>query len=223
VYSPPGGIHEIFSRIPADCQELPTGRYSVNVLHGIAGGAVTADPDTDTGFNIVGGSLSGQAWSVPNELGDPCQFSDDAECADGAGLAVPSQGPLGSFIVAEADACANATSAVGESRPDSNACDGDDAPRSCVTARSLLTGMTDDIAYKCPPPECCDPIRHLCDVPLCEVEELKGAEGVRVRPQAEDDDGDGVPNCLPFLMPFSCCNPDSCAEFEAVDPCAEAS
>lgn len=95
----PGNLTPFYERVTADCQELPSGRYAVNVLHGIAGGVPlgggerSCDPmgdgsecigtevcmggscqvigalSPDTGRNILGGLYSSQAWSIPNELG----------------------------------------------------------------------------------------------------------------------------------------------------------
>jgi hypothetical protein len=94
----PGNIAELYETAPADCQELPTGNYDVNILSGVAGGRVidivadcvaecvaggTDEPtcrpgcetlamlQSDTGFRYEGGSYSSQAWSVPNDLGCP--------------------------------------------------------------------------------------------------------------------------------------------------------
>ncbi len=97
-FIPPGNIAELYEGRPADCQELPTGNYDVNVLSGAAGGRVvdvfatclascvaggateeTCTPGcrteaalrSDTGFVYQGASYSSQAWSIPNELGCP--------------------------------------------------------------------------------------------------------------------------------------------------------
>ncbi len=94
----PGNIAEIYESAPADCQELPSGNYDVNVLSGLAGATTidivadclrecvaggtdeaTCRPgcetlsglQSDTGFRYEGGSYSSQAWSVPNDLGCP--------------------------------------------------------------------------------------------------------------------------------------------------------
>jgi hypothetical protein len=94
----PGNIAELYESSPADCQELPSGNYDVNLLSGVAGGSVVdivaecvtacvaggtdeatctpgcqtlASLQSDTGFRYVGGSYSSQAWSVPNDLGCP--------------------------------------------------------------------------------------------------------------------------------------------------------
>jgi len=39
-YIPPNNTTNFYEALTTDCQELPTGRYAVNVLHGIAGGVV---------------------------------------------------------------------------------------------------------------------------------------------------------------------------------------
>jgi len=95
----PGNITPFYERVTADCQEVPSGRYAVNVLHGIAGGIplgggirscdAMATPtgcigtevcmsgscqmvsalSPHTGRDIFGGLYSSQAWSIPNELG----------------------------------------------------------------------------------------------------------------------------------------------------------
>lgn len=93
-YIAPGNLAETYERIPADCQEVPTGNYDVNVLTGIAGGRATnyraqleemglpaavidslVAARTDNDWIIEGGSFSSQAWSIPNELGCPDPYA----------------------------------------------------------------------------------------------------------------------------------------------------
>ncbi|MFW5921035.1 MAG: hypothetical protein ACOCUS_04290 [Polyangiales bacterium] len=216
-----------------ECQEVPTGSYSVNVFQGIAGGtrlggepcAGTDDcpagtvcdtgagvcnvPDaiSDTRRDIQGGQLSGQAWSIPNELSDPMQLGGIEQTA-------PDQGPLGAFFVHDPDP----GTALGRA-------DGRDG---CVRGRDPDTGMERDIQY----PDfsehddpgalrelCCEPVRHLCGVELCDPVPVAADadpeqtpyilrdrdEPITVRAPPESVDSDGVPSCVPFRVPAFCC------------------
>jgi len=73
-YVPPGNFRETYEGEPRVCQELPTGRYVVTALQGVAGGegfVPVPSPDvSDTGFDLVGGTLPTQSWSSPSAL-DP--------------------------------------------------------------------------------------------------------------------------------------------------------
>lgn len=216
-----------------ECQEVPTGAYSVNVFQGNAGGTrIGGEPcdtmddcpagtacDTGAGVcnvpsaisaterNIEGGSFSGQAWSIPNELADPMQLGGEEQTA-------PDQGPLGAFFVHDPDP----GTALGRG-------DGRDG---CLRGTDPDTGMERDIAYRDlsehDDPEalrqlCCEPVQHLCGVELCEpVAVAEGAdpgrtpyilrgrdEPITVRAPPESVDADGVPSCIPFRVPAFCC------------------
>src|SRR5690606_20917868 len=109
----PGSLHDVFAAAgakgPFDCQEVPTGRYTFNVLSGVAGGEVVADAASPTGENITGGQYSSQTWSVPNELGVPAQFLPPgtpaeeipADCSESP--CASAQGIAGSFLVFDPD------------------------------------------------------------------------------------------------------------------------
>ena len=53
------------------------------------------------------------------------------------------------------------------------------------------------------PDNCCAAVDHLCDIPLCET--VTAQAGGRIRRSNAIDPITGLPNCLPFLMPASCC------------------
>jgi hypothetical protein len=79
-YAAPGNITLLYEGARAVCTELPTGRYSVNVVHGLAGAAPvpTSTAASATGVTLAGGQPSGQFWIIPNELGPPDTRYDPA-------------------------------------------------------------------------------------------------------------------------------------------------
>jgi hypothetical protein len=52
------------------------------------------------------------------------------------------------------------------------------------------------------PEPCCDGVRHLCGLPLCPTREVDG-QTVRASPGSVN--AMGIPDCVPFPMPESCC------------------
>jgi len=52
--------------------------------------------------------------------------------------------------------------------------------------------------------DCCRPVRHLCDIPLCELVPSVANPGSMVRGSPTTVDGN-VPNCVPFEIPDICC------------------
>jgi len=226
-YIPPNNVTDLLERITVDCQELPTGRYAVNVLHGIAaglpigGGVQSCDPEdsecpsgtacidnvcvapsalSDTGWEIQGGQFSSQAWSIPNALGDPAQIDDP----------VPEQGVASLFVVQDED--------VDPTDPRVGRLDGRDgcemaldpammAPRTVEYTDFSEHGDSEDEVREI----CCAPIRHLCDVPLCAPQAVApdDPDGPQMYGQPTeatvDAEGRTIPNCLSFLMPAACC------------------
>lgn len=110
-FVPPGNQRELYSPddgsvpggIPTDCQEVPTGEYTINVLHGVvrgrrAGGQACADAsmcdqdeslvsgivrctagacaisESQSGVDLLSGLFSSQTWTLPNDLGAPDVF-----------------------------------------------------------------------------------------------------------------------------------------------------
>jgi hypothetical protein len=216
-----------------DCQELPTGRYAFNVLQGIAAGVPTADEASPTGWNIVGGQYSSQSWTIPNPFGSPEQFvpsgaeaptgcepedasqPDPSPCTDAQGLA-------SAFLVHDDTPDTYVSRRAGDA--------------SCLQGRSILNGVDapyqfrdfqagdvsdlvasrDDDAFvtnEDVQAVCCEPIAHLCDVPLCPIVEDPNAPGLFVRASPTSStrvtwtDGSTRmrPECVPFLMPTACC------------------
>lgn len=186
-YVPPGsgaGNYDTinpFTLMPAPtaCQEIPTGRYSTNVIAGMAGGNRIDDPSSPTGYNFQASTLSGQAWSIPNELGMAEQMCDGADTCDAL---VPSQGVSQAVVVHDTNPDGSATQCAAGINP---------APV---------------------PDACCDGVLHLCDVPLCGMQDITAADGsivsIRRSPTkiVGEENGYGVPDCIPFPMPPSCCN-----------------
>jgi len=254
-YIPPGNSAETLERIPVECQEMPTGNYDINVLGGIAGGdvinyrqqliddmpglpetvvntLVTARTDND--WVIEGGQGSGQAWTIPNELGCPDPYRPNAldpngdpttvsqvdqdpftNCGDPAGPCDASgtnmqcsQGPTGRFSVVDAD---------GSNAPDATDNTDGHGIAGCQTAVRASTMMPDTVVYMPIPEECCTPqVLSLCGLPLCPLRptaNLASAGGVNmireiVEPGTDfavEPDGSFRPLCTPMLMPGSCC------------------
>ena len=198
------------------CSDLPTGVFSVSAIQGVIGGERnSADSDvSDTGNVYDGGRLSGQAWTVPNDLGDPEQVGKDR--------ALPSQSAETAFVVYDNDIDGQASCATAQD-PDNDlnvrpvnyrgVCEpGEEVrienPEGAVGAGIDGTG--------CLPSACCDNIQHLCGVPLCDVctEEtcpgldLGSDHPIRQGPTSitgTGDNGKSIPNCLPFPLPTLCC------------------
>ncbi len=215
---PPGNIAPLYEGGTTECQELPAARYSTTVFHGVAAGVPTggglvrcdADPSgcgagtscvdgacvvlpptSTTGTNLRGGTYSGQAWTVPNELGDATQI--------GADRVLPEQGPAGLFLVQDPD----------PSTPNA------EPPASCTMALDPLTLAQRPVSYTNFAEHgdradevrtlCCGPIAHLCEVPLCPA--VDAGDGLMVRPGPTNLAPDGItPECVPFRMPAACCD-----------------
>lgn len=231
----PGNVAELYEAGPTECQELPTGSYDLIAIGGLAGARPVdvraalraAMPElsdaeldaqvaarTDTGFALEGGLFASQTWRVPNELGCPDvayrppgtavnQIDEDPTTACGAPdtLQLTGQGPDGRFAVVDADAADAADPA--------DTSDGRGVAACQMTARAA-TGMLDAVTYVDVPPECCDAVRPLCGLPLCPLMDrapLAGAgAGARATRELRAEDlQDGVPTCVPFHMPVSCC------------------
>ncbi|MCS6798688.1 MAG: hypothetical protein NZ898_09170 [Myxococcota bacterium] len=193
-YITPEAFAESYERIAVECQEVPTGLYAVNVIQGNAGGMVVDSPLSPTGKDLMGGNLSGQAWSIPNPLGDPVQLGDPM-------LAVPEQGMAGAFLVHDP------RPDVFESRRSGTA--------GCGMSVDAM-GTMRAINYRPLSDEqmaagCCDHVAHLCNVPLCAPVEVswRGAtyqvRGQPTRIVRTLPNGRSVPDCVPFEMPAVCC------------------
>ncbi len=201
-YAAPGNVTNTFEDRVAQCSDLPTGRYAVNVLHGLAGGRRVNESDSAVSANgvlIEGARYAGQAWSIPNELGEPVQTGEGNELAD--------QGQGGMFI-------------VHDPHPDKTGnCKETLDPRMgvdrAIRYRGLCQASSERIFENsvgvdnlgCLDPTCCDSVVHLCDRPLCPVEKI---DGVNVRTSPTKIVGTaknrlGIPNCIPFAMPDLCC------------------
>ncbi|MEM6733458.1 MAG: hypothetical protein AAF658_18005, partial [Myxococcota bacterium] len=187
-YIPPRNIAPLYESLPSECQELPTGQYSISVLQGIAGGEV-ADapvPISTTGTNINGGQFITQAWQIPNLLGPPDVGIDSTPRDElPPELQIPEQGPDGRFLIFDAD-----PTAIRET----DACLASIDPAVSLTQPRLIDFI--------PIPEvCCEGVQSLCGLPLCEAEE---ASSGFVRTAATNVNG--APGCVPFEMPPQCCS-----------------
>lgn len=177
-YLAPGNSATAYESRPSDCQELPTGEYDVVVFHGFAATLVNGLPSY---------LFSGQAWVIPNELG-----GTDSMYLNPAGGQLPaasqlvSQGPTGRYRVVENTA--------------SNGVRDD-----CTEAVDFTVDgpVIRAINFVPVPDACCANVAHLCDIPLCETAAAQA--GGRIRRSSGLDPTTGLPTCIPFLMPASCC------------------
>ncbi len=182
---------------------------------------------TDTGWLLEGGSFSGQNWTVPNELGcqdelydpnpvsevdaDPaarCRVDLESGSCDASGTKMLcDQGPTGRFAVADPDP---------SDAPDPSDVRDGHGVSACQHAVSEEDMMDRAVTYMPVPERCCESVRHLCGLPLCEARPLAAratAEGARAVRQAMvegvdyevDGSGKVTLKCVPFLPPASCC------------------
>lgn len=208
-YLPPGSAANSYEDRISACAELPTGVYGVNVLHGVAGGVPSAVDESisDNGQVITGGGLSGQAWTLPNQLADPLQV--------GAENVLSHQGTDGLFVVHDPNpedttSCDQAWDPVFESLRDvtyKKVCRADEDPLS--QSAGLYGTLKGVDGSGCLPEACCEAVEHLCGLPLCETVDVRGLK-VRASPTKLTERKFGgemrsVPNCVPFPMPALCC------------------
>ena len=192
-YVPPGNFGEVYrsstAPIPTECHELPTGNYGIGVLHGFANAQFQMVPEpvspTEWIFCLTpecpAPSFTGQAWTIPNELGDPMQLGDES-------VVLPSQSVHGSFVVFDPN-------------PDTS---GGSGSAECATSREGAPIDTVPV-----PDVCCAAVRDFCGIELCDPIPATigvGASGQMVRGMGRDEDGDGELDCIPFAMPASCCD-----------------
>ena len=156
---------------------------------------------------IEGGRLSGQAWTLPNDL--------DTEAQVGAGKTLPSQGRGQLFVVhdprpEETGDCSTAFDPFELVRVPVNyrgICKPDEDPR--------LENPDGIDGQACLPQFCCDNIKHLCGVPLCPPCDQNTCPGIDLGGRyvlsgptsivGTGENGQSVPNCVPFPLPSLCC------------------
>jgi hypothetical protein len=197
-YFPPGSFPLLTANRVAHCGELPSGYYAPNVLGGIAGGTASEpmDPATsESGRVITGGRYSGQSWSIPNELGDPLQVGPENVVA-GQSLRD------GAFIVYDPDGNREAVGGM---------CEGAFprcAPEQEPEYRNSTLGFTAADQLSCLPDACCVAVEHLCNVPRCEISQREDGSFLADSPTmivGTHPNGAGIPDCIPFEMPWQCC------------------
>lgn len=199
---PAGNITSFYEQVPSTCQEVPSGRYRINVIQGVAGGTLqTTTPgfseacDGDECYLWSGGSLSGQAWSVPNELGSAAQLcTPEGLTAGTCAFLNPAMSLLDEQGV-------NAQFIVTDLTPESV---GDEAA-GCTQALDPAMMAARAIQYQAVPEPCCASVRHLCNVPLCDASTASHDEADFVVRGGPTTVTNGVPDCVPFQMPTSCC------------------
>ncbi|MBO6936207.1 MAG: hypothetical protein JJ863_14625 [Deltaproteobacteria bacterium] len=262
-YIPPGNVAPTYERITVECQEVPTGDYAVNVIHGLAGAGpigssddtlrMCTPPDTlpssvtppsylaadgcfnfgeappgndrqietcngdnfcaipsfsnpDGNWDLQGGSPSGQAWGIPNALGDPDQLpdllrdpSDPTMLTPEGELLVEQQGEGGMFTVEER----NPANEVGTDAECAEAPDEADTTMNRAVQYKFWDEHGDDAEGL--RDTCCEPIVHLCNIPLCDLVASRANPDSMVRAAPTTVDDGGRPNCMPFEIPDVCC------------------
>ena len=172
---------------------------------------------TGTGYDLEGGTYSSQNWGVPNALGDPSQIPDVTGTADAltpAGqILFAQQGLGGAFAVTDSDGAS-----IDGGADCSMALDDDDESPTFGTVRAVnyrvfseyFEARTDlDEAGKESARQdlqdlCCEPVAHLCGIPLCPLVAPPTHPDAQVRAGITSVEG-GVPNCVPFEIPDFCC------------------
>jgi hypothetical protein len=157
------------------------------------------------------GTFAPEVWRIPNELGDPNHVG---------GAVVPSQGPDGMFVIRDPNPVDGDDNPIPLGRPDGRVecLDAPDMPIDRMSA-GTCGGMAQPACNRTPinyidfsdEPAyvdiCCEPVRHLCNLPLC----TNDAQNVRRSPSSLRTDprfpGRQIPNCVPFHMPQFCCTP----------------
>jgi hypothetical protein len=178
----------VLSERVAHCAELPTGRYSVNVFAGIAGGTRTAGADAsvhESTLSVVGGRYSGQSWSIPNEL------ALDTEV--GSENVLPDQGVEGTFVVHD------------PSLDEPPQCQTGTLFGVCPADYELVESASGFDAAGCLPARCCAEIAHLYGIRRCEP--LPDGSGLSAGPSALTGtaaNGAAIPDCVPFELPAQC-------------------
>jgi hypothetical protein len=256
---PPGNAAELYEgdgTLWVDCQPLPTGNYDVIALQGVAGGipgtavevctmrcragggteascaascAATASYSSDTGGNILGGELAGQAWRIPNEYGCPDlayspaavnQLDDPGAdgalpaCGDPGSVMLPSQSrEAGYSVVASREPTIDGSSlADGHGIAECQTAPSASGPRAVTYPPAMNAELC-----------CTGAIERLCGLPLCPLRDPSvegypaavraGSGGARatreMRIEGEDwmraEGGTVIPLCTPFLPPVACC------------------
>ncbi len=175
IYAAPGNAADVYERGVAECDVLPTGDYAISLVSGIAGAVPVEAPDTSD----TGVDLVGGVFAG-QAWTLPNELADPNQLGD---RALPEQGAT--FVLADAQYGEPSGRRAGEP-----ACSDAPSPEGVRAIR-----------YESVPSDCCSAIRHLCDRPLCPAQE-RDPFGVAGAPTGLTN---GVPDCVPFPMPVSCC------------------
>ena len=189
-YFAPGTSSLVTDGRLANCDELPTGHYAVNVLGGVAGGRPGMSADfparSDSPLSFAGAGDSGQSWTVPNELGDPAQVGTNL---------VAGQRFADSFVIHDptpTSKAACATSAV---------------QGYCAAGPEVIENLVGVDSTLCLLRDCCAYVAHLCGVPAC-AKEATDDGNIAAGPTSivsTAANGAAVPDCVPFELPWQCC------------------
>lgn len=167
--------------------------------------AIPSFRNTDGNWELEGGSLSGQAWGIPNAFGDPNQLpdlltvgGDPSELSPEGQLMFEEQGLGGMFTVTDSD-----PGNVGTDEACAEAVDDMNPPNVRPIEYKLWDEYGDEAAQL--REDCCRPVVHLCNIPLCDMVDSVANPGSLVRGSPISVDDGGRPNCVPFEIPDVCC------------------
>ncbi|MET0285533.1 MAG: hypothetical protein ABW352_13720 [Polyangiales bacterium] len=182
-YFAPGTPSLVTNGRLSHCAPLPSGRYAVNVLAGVAGGVQAPSTSGESPATFTGARYSGQSWTLPNELGNPLQTNS----------VVAGQGLDDTFLVQDAPVAQCAAS----------------MPNGlCAEGLEIIETADGVDSVACLRRECCEYVAHLCGVPACPKEPTANGGTIAASPTsitATHANGGGIPNCVPFEMPTQCC------------------
>ncbi|MCB9612939.1 MAG: hypothetical protein H6721_11090 [Sandaracinus sp.] len=148
---------------------------------------------SETSWNILGGTYSSQAWTIPNPLGDPAQVTNF----------LPEQG-VGSLYVVYDETPDNEMGRLSNRAECASAQTAGDNPAVKDIEYADFANFGDDAAEV--QEICCAGVRHLCGLPLCGLVPANpdAPDGPQVRSSPTSIEGI-VPDCVPFEMPAFCC------------------
>lgn len=215
-YLAPGNLTRAFESRLTYCHDLPTGLYGVSVIQGVGGGTRSEESNSaisENGYVYDGARLSGQAWTLPNDLA----LSDQV----GKGNELSSQGRNQLFVVYDPEPEDQGDCSQARDPDNSLAVRPVNYRGICKPGESQVVENAEGEVgagidgQACLPEKCCGAIQHLCGVRLCDLCDEEHCPGldlddrhpIRQGPTSVtvDENGRNVPNCVPFELPDLCC------------------
>lgn len=213
----PGTPAEVLEMRTSDCAELPTGAYSVTVVHGVAGGEPvggrlapcdpSAPPGTALDPMVACGSgiacVDRACEDILSETRAGLRGGFDAEqtwllpneLGDPGQVSTPVPAQATTFWVVDPDPSTTGGRATGR----------EECSQSLSGAGTRPVRYLDFSEHGASAEEvrsrCCNDIRHLCGVPLCPT--IETPHGIIATSPSSAQNS--IPNCIPFAMPGVCC------------------